>query len=674
MFSNREISLLKFNNRVLNEAMNKYNPLLERVNFLGIVSKNIDEFYKTRMCKITEEKINDDLIIEINNYIAELNIKKRKIYKILMSNLKKNNIIILNDSSEIEKQDFDDLIEEEIHKNLKVIDYNENLIDLKCGNIYICLIIKEQNENRRVVFYDTKNKNRLVKISCIDDSIKFILNEDYLLGYLIQKFKGVIIGKCIFRVTRDSSLVFKDFKKENYLSFVEKSIKKRLEGTVLRLEIYKSDNNVTIQYLQNKMALDEEVILKKVIPIDLSFFMELKKEIDNKFLKFNEFNSMLPDEFKDNYNIFKVLREKEIFLHHPYDSFEALLKLLDYAVKDTNVLSIKQTLYRVSPNSPIVKRLIDASKKGIKVTVLLELRARFDEDNNILCAKKLEESGCNVIYGVKGLKTHAKALMITRKEKGYIERFVHLSTGNYNEITAQLYTDIGIISNDETLTLDISKFFNMITGVSEYVDMERIFISPLNMRAEFEKLINNEIKNVERGYKGKIIAKINSLEDKRIIKLLYKAAKKGVKIKLIVRGVCCLKITDDIKNNIEIRSIIGRFLEHSRIYYFYNKGNEKIFISSADWMERNLDRRIELLIPILDRYNQNRIKDILKIYLKDDINVWVLKSDGKYKHIKRDRNNKINSQEYQLQKNEQKYYRADEIEEFMPLMGNNDKK
>ncbi|WBW97519.1 polyphosphate kinase 1 [Oceanirhabdus sp. W0125-5] len=672
MFSDREISLLKFNNRVLNEAMNKRNPLLERVNFLGIVSKNIDEFYKTRMCRIIEDKFNEHVVCEINNYINELIIKKRKIYKVLMSNLKKNNILILNDNSDIEKNIFNSLIEEDINDNLMVIDYNENLIDLKCGNIYICLIIKDKSD--KIVFYDTKNKNRLIRVCSTESDSKFILKEEFLMEYLIQKYKGSIIGKCIFRITRDSSLVFREYKKENYLSFVENNIKKRLEGTILRLEIYKSDNSIVIEYLKNKMLLDESTIFRKDIPIDLSFFMDLKREIENKSLKFNEFNSLMPIEIVDNDNIFKVLREKDIFLHHPFDSFEALLKLLDYAVKDNSVLSIKQTLYRVSQSSYIVKKLIEASKKGIKVTVLLELRARFDEDNNILWAKKLEESGCNVIYGVKGLKTHAKVLMITRKNEEFIERFVHLSTGNYNEITANLYTDIGIISNDKKLTSDISKFFNMITGISEYVDMERIFISPINMRDEFENLINKEIRNVEKGHKGKIIAKFNSLEDKKIIKLLYKAAKKGVKIKLIVRGVCCLKITDDIKNNIEVRSIIGRFLEHSRIYYFYNKGNEKIFISSADWMERNLDRRIELLVPILDKHIRNKIKEILKLYLKDNTNAWRLNNDSEYKHIKVNGNEKINCQEYHLQKNDQKYYRADEIEEFMPLMRNDDKK
>lgn len=667
MFTDREVSLLKFNERVLEEAICKHNPILERINFLGIVSKNIDEFYKTRFHKINEEKFNENSIKDIHNSMLRLLLKKKKAYKILLSNLKKNNIIIQNTWSPK-----GDVIEENcdvqmILDEMVMVSKEDGLRGLKCGDIYVCVLVEDENETERFLLYSLGRKDRLIKIINSEENFRYVLRENFILQELSKKFAGKILSKCVFRITRDSSLIFKDFNKDNYLSFIEKSVKKRMNGTILRLEVYKNNNNIILEYFKEKFQLEDINVFKRDIPIDLSFLMELKKYIDNKSLKFGEFSSKIPRDFKEKEDFFSVIRKKDILLHHPFDSFEVLTSILSKAVEDENVISIKQTLYRVSANSKIVKMLIEAAKRGIKVTVLLELRARFDEDNNILWAKKLEESGCNVIYGVKGLKTHAKVLLITRKEDGELERFIHVSTGNYNEITAKLYTDIALISSRKELTRDVSKFFNMITGVSEYVPMESMYISPLNMRDEFVRMINNEIKNVQNGHKGKIIAKFNSLEDKKLIKLLTKAAKKGVKIKLIVRGICCMKITDDIRKNVEIRSIVGRFLEHSRIYYFYNRGDEKIFISSADLMERNLDRRIELLIPILDVELKDKVKEILKVYTKDNTKAWLLKYNGEYGKAKGRKNIIINSQEHHLNKGSHKTLKVEEIEEFMPL-------
>lgn len=346
-------------------------------------------------------------------------------------------------------------------------------------------------------------------------------------------------------------------------------------------------------------------------------------------------------------DIFGYIKEKDIFVHHPYESFDIIVDMVKKAAEDPNVLAIKQTLYRVSGNSPIIEALTKAAEKGKQVTVLVELKARFDEENNITWAKKLEKAGCHVIYGVIGLKTHCKILLVVRKEKDKIKRYVHFGTGNYNDVTAKFYTDMGILTADEQFGKDASTLFNMLSGYASPDNMEKITIAPYGFRDKFEKMIRRETENAKQGKKAKIIAKMNSLLDKSITTELYAASQVGVEIELIVRGICCLKPgIKGLSENIRVRSIVGRYLEHSRIYYFYNDGKEEIYISSGDWMYRNLNKRVETMGIVEDKDIQQEIKEILDLYLKDNVKAKILKSDGSYEKKQLAENEKrINAQE-----------------------------
>lgn len=365
-----------------------------------------------------------------------------------------------------------------------------------------------------------------------------------------------------------------------------------------------------------------------------------------QYLCYKSINPYNPLKNISNEDIFKTISQKDILLQHPYESFDPVVKLVKQSAKDSSVLAIKQTLYRVSGNSPIVKALIEAAENKKQVTVLVELKARFDEENNINWAKQLEEAGCHVIYGLVGLKTHCKLLLIVRKEQNGIKRYVHMGTGNYNDVTAKIYTDIGLLSANPYYGEDASTIFNMLTGRSIPKDLKKLCIAPLNLRERFLYLIDQETKNAEDGKPAKIIAKMNSLVDKQIIESLYKASSAGVKIQLIVRGICCLRPKVlKISDNITVVSIVGRFLEHSRIFYFYNDGEELIYLSSADWMNRNLDRRVELLFPIENIEIKEKIKDTLKIYLKDTLRAKKLNNDGSYSSIDKRGKKPLDSQE-----------------------------
>ena len=354
-------------------------------------------------------------------------------------------------------------------------------------------------------------------------------------------------------------------------------------------------------------------------------------------------------------DLFLAISHKDVLLHHPYDSFGTVIKLIKQASVDPNVLAIKQTLYRVSGNSPIVKTLAEAAENGKQVTVLVELKARFDEENNINWALRLEKAGCHVIYGVAGLKTHCKALLIVRRENNKIKRYFHVGTGNYNDITAKLYTDVSIVSCNDELAQDISDIFNKLTGHFNYKQMRLATLAPEDMRNKFTELIENEREQVKKGNKGKIIAKMNSLVDQDIIEKLYAASQDGVEITLIVRGICCLRPgVKGLSENITVRSIVGRFLEHSRIFYFFNNGKEDMFIGSADWMERNLNKRIELMIPVLEAEPKHKLKVILEYNLRDNVKSRELNKDGRYEKVKTDQE-PFNSQEELILRTNKKF-------------------
>ncbi len=431
---------------------------------------------------------------------------------------------------------------------------------------------------------------------------------------------------------------------EDLLSEIEKSIKNRKWGSPVRVEIGESTEKDTREYLREVLKLKKTDVYKVDGPLDLTFLMKLSSIVDIPKLKFLPEPPVLAKKFQEE-SIFELIKRNDMTLHHPYESFEPVIELVREAANDPKVLAIKQTLYRVSGNSPIVKCLKDAANNGKQVTVLVEIKARFDEEQNITWAKELEKAGCHVIYGLKGLKTHAKLLLIVREEVEGIQRYVHMSTGNYNDNTAKLYTDIGFFSINEDLCNDISYLFNTLTGFSMPRHWNKIAVAPNDLRPKLYELLDNEMENQKLGKKSKVIIKANSLTDKGIIEKLYDASRAGVEIKLIIRGACSLKSkVKDISENIEVFSIVGRYLEHSRIFYFENDGDNKVYLSSADLMARNLDRRIEVMFPIEDTELKEEIIRVLELNLTDNTKKRIQNSDGTYKNSNARSSKKINAQ------------------------------
>ena len=520
-FFNRELSWLEFNKRVLDEARNEENPLLERVKFLSIFNSNLDEFFMVRVASLLLPKL-------------------------------------------------------------------------------------------------------------------FSSHE--------------VLYSCSYRITKDADLDVDEEDAMDLLETMEESLKQRKWGDAVRLEIESNGNveyfNEILDIIVDEIEIDEQYIFKINGIIDFTFLNKLGSVEGFDELKYEKVK-MANIKIPHRTDILGYIKEKDIFVHHPYESFDIIVDMVKKAAEDPNVLAIKQTLYRVSGNSPIIEALTKAAEKGKQVTVLVELKARFDEENNITWAKKLEKAGCHVIYGVIGLKTHCKILLVVRKEKDKIKRYVHFGTGNYNDVTAKFYTDMGILTADEQFGKDASTLFNMLSGYASPDNMEKITIAPYGFRDKFEKMIRRETENAKKGKKAKIIAKMNSLLDKSITTELYAASQAGVEIELIVRGICCLKPgIKGLSENIKVRSVVGRYLEHSRIYYFYNDGKEELYISSGDWMYRNLNKRVETMGIVEDKDIQHEIKEILDLYLKDNVKAKILKNDGSYERKQIAENEKrINAQE-----------------------------
>lgn len=668
-FFNRELSWLEFNKRVLDEAHNEENPLLERVKFLSIFNSNLDEFFMLRVASLLRKykqgiktvdmagmtpKTQLDKIIKKVRFLLE---EQYKCYNELTRLLSLKNIKVhkyknLCDKS---KRYIDDYYEREIYPVLTpmVIDSARPFPLLLNKTLNIAALLKTQNSNAHIfgTIQVPSVLSRLIKIPTDEDRVDFVLLEDVIKSKLYKLFSNhEVLYSCSYRITKDADLEVDEEDTIDLLETMEESLKQRKWGDAVRLEIETGPNNEYFNKILNiivdEIEIDEQYIFKTNGVIDFIFL--------NKLGSLNGFDDLKYEKVKvDNIkiphrtDIFGYIKEKDIFVHHPYESFDIIVDMIKKAAEDPNVLAIKQTLYRVSGNSPIIEALTKAAEKGKQVTVLVELKARFDEENNITWAKKLEKAGCHVIYGVIGLKTHCKILLIVRKEKDKIKRYVHFGTGNYNDVTAKFYTDMGILTADETFGADASILFNMLSGYAAPNDMKKITIAPYGFRNKFEEMIRRETQNAKQGKKAKIIAKMNSLLDKSITTELYAASQAGVEIELIVRGICCLKPgIKGLSENIKVRSIVGRYLEHSRIYYFYNDGKEEIYISSGDWMYRNLNKRVETMGIVEDSDIQQEIKEILDLYLKDNVKAKILQSDGSYKlnNIK-ENEKRVNAQE-----------------------------
>jgi polyphosphate kinase len=450
-----------------------------------------------------------------------------------------------------------------------------------------------------------------------------------------------------YRIMRNADLTIDEDEAADLLKEIQKQLKKRQWGEAIRLEVEEAMDSRLLTILKKELEINEDEIYKINGPLDLTFLMKMYGLEGYEHLKTPKYQPQPVVGMTLEEDIFTQIRREDILLHHPYQTFDPVVDFIKAASKDPKVLAIKQTLYRVSGNSPIIEALAQAAENGKQVSVLVELKARFDEENNIVWAKMLEKAGCHVIYGLVGLKTHSKITLIVRKEEDGIRRYVHLGTGNYNDATAKLYTDLGLFTCSEAIGEDATAVFNMLSGYSEPLSWNKLALAPLWLRDKFLNLIKREEENALAGKPAKIIAKMNSLCDYRIIEELYKASAAGVKIELIVRGICSLKIgIEGVSENISVRSIVGQFLEHSRIFYFYNDGMEEIYMGSADWMPRNLDKRVEILFPVENDKLKKEVKKILEYQLEDNVKTHILQKDGTYEKVDRRGKQKFNSQDY----------------------------
>lgn len=660
-FFNRELSWLEFNQRVLDEAKDNTNPLLERLKFLSISTSNLDEFFMVRVGSLYnqiqagfEQKEVSGLtpseqIDKILDRVKLMLKDQYRTYNHLYNHLGSKNIRILTyDMLNSEQLKFiEEYYKHTIYPVLTpmVIDSGRPfpLLLNKTLNIGVILQAKKSDQEIFATIQVPSVLDRLVPVPGTKGE-NFLLLEEVIKNHLNELFGFAVLTSICYRITKNADLSLNEEGAEDLLETVEESLKQRRWGLAVRLEIEDTNDLRVINKLEEELEITSNQIYMINGPIDLTFIMKLYGIKGYNELKFEQLKPLPIKELQEG-DIFQVISKKDIFLHHPYESFSSVVRLVEEAAKDDKVLAIKQTLYRVSGNSPIIAALSKAAENGKQVTVLVELKARFDEKNNIHWARQLEKAGCHVIYGVIGLKTHSKILLVVRQEKRGIKRYVHLGTGNYNDVTAKFYTDIGIITSKPEFGEDASVIFNMLSGYFKPDNMSKITIAPYRLRKKLEHLIERETEYANKGKPAKIIAKMNSLVDKKLMILLYKASQAGVKIELIVRGICCLRPgIKGLSDNITVRSIVGRYLEHSRIYYFLNNGKEEIYLSSADWMYRNLDKRVETMTIVEDTLIKKEIKEILDIYLEDNVKSRILLSDGSYTKIDAEGKN-INAQE-----------------------------
>lgn len=651
-FYNRELSWLKFNLRVLKEAMGKETPLLERLKFIAISASNLDEFFMVRVAGLWSnfdsgvEKRDasgmsvHEQLVAISQAAHEQVRTQTKSLIALMAEMDavKLHFRRVKDLSELGKDWLEEYYREVVFPVLTpmAVDASRPFPFLANKTLNLAVeLIKADGEHSMGLIQVPSVLDRIVEVEP-EGKRTFVFLEDIIASHCHDLFKGChILDMVSFRVTRDSDLDLEEDDSVDLMKEVEESLRKRKRGAAVRLEIFKTNNNRIKKFLEENLDVTEMEVYEINGPLDPTCFF---KFIGMKGMwpwLYEPFVPQRPLELPDDSDLFATIRENDILLHHPYESFDPVVKLVSDAADDPQVLAIKQTLYRVSGNSPIVAALARAAENGKQVTVLVELKARFDEENNILWARRLEKAGCHVIYGLVGLKTHAKIILIVRKEDNGIRRYLHLGTGNYNDSTAKLYTDLGLMTANDEFGSDASAFFNLLSGYSEPPVWNKLVMAPLGLREKIYALIDNEIAMVRAGRDGHIIAKMNSLIDQPVIQKLYEASAAGVHIDLIVRGICGLRTgIEGISDNITVRSIVGRQLEHSRIFWFANGGEEQLYLSSADWMPRNLNDRVELFFPVETEEHIHRIKALLDLYLRDNMGAHMMQSNGTYRRVR----------------------------------------
>ena len=676
-YENRELSWLKFDARVLNEAKDKSIPLLERLKFVSITSSNLDEFFMVRVASLkdmvhADYRKRDIAGMTASEQLGRINTATRKLVesqyntynRSLVPLMAANGIHIIEKYEELTAEQaayVDRYFEEDVYPVLTPMAVDASrpfpLIRNKTLNIAALLSSKKDEKHKDAVEFATVQVPgvlpRLVPIPAdtSEDSGEvegrtFILLEQIIEKNIDKLFLNYhVLCAHPYRVMRNADLPIDEDEAADLLKEIQKQLKKRQWGEVIRLEVEASVDKKLLRFLKDELKVAEEDIFQISGPIDLTFLMKMYGLSGCDSLRYEPYKPQRVPEIEPGEDIFEAIRVGDILLHHPYETFDPVVDFIRQAASDPDVLAIKQTLYRVSGNSPIIASLAQAAENGKQVSVLVELKARFDEENNIVWAKKLEQAGCHVIYGLVGLKTHSKIALVVRREEDGIRRYVHLGTGNYNDSTAKLYTDCGIFTCNEAIGEDATAVFNMLSGYSEPLSWNELVLAPIWLRTRFMRLIARETKHAREGKPAKIVAKMNSLCDEGIIAALYEASAAGVEIELIVRGICCLKVgIPGISENIHVRSIVGNFLEHSRIFFFLNDGEEELYMGSADWMPRNLDRRVEILFPVLDDTLKEKVKHILDVELADNTKAHVLKPDGEYEKIDRRGKVLVNSQ------------------------------
>lgn len=650
-FYNRELSWLGFNYRVLSEARDKSIPLMERLKFLSITASNLDEFFMIRVAslkdmvhaKYTKKDIAGltpkEQLDAISQGTHELVETQYSTYnRSFLPALKRQGLKIVTQYENLTKEQasyVDTYFLKEVYPVLTpmAVDSSRPFPLIRNKSLNIAALLMDKKRKDTIDFATVQVPSvlpRVVTIPSEKEGDTTIILLEQIIEKNIQKLflNYKVLTATPYRVMRNADLTIDEDEAADLLIEIEKQLKKRQWGEAIRLEVEYGIDKRLLKILKKELMIQEEDIFKINGPLDLTFLMKVYAMEGFEHLKEPGYTPQPPKNLDMDRDLFEQIREGDILLHHPYETFNPVVNFVRLAAKDPDVLAIKQTLYRVSSNSPIIASLAQAAENGKQVTVLVELKARFDEENNIVWARKLEKAGCHVIYGLLGLKTHSKITLVVRKEEDGIRRYVHLGTGNYNDSTAKLYTDMGMFTCKRQYGEDATAVFNMLSGYSEPLAWNKLSLAPIWLRNKFVSLINRERDNALAGKPAKIIAKMNSLCDAGIIKALYEASAAGVEIELIVRGICCLKQgVKGMSETIHVRSIVGTFLEHSRIYYFENDGNSEIYMGSADWMPRNLDKRVEILFPVEDEKLKAEILHILDVQLADNMKAHILLPD-----------------------------------------------
>ena len=668
LYINRELSLLEFQRRVLEEAQDERNPLLERLKFLAIFGSNMDEFFMVRVSGIRKQvearimEVSPDGLTppEVLAATRKLALEMygdalRCLNKKILPELDKTGIHLLDyhKLSEAQVQKVDDYFKAVIYPILTplALDPGHPFPHISNLSLNLAIVIRDKKGNEKFARLKVPNTlPRIVPIKRSSGGVRkdgtipihhyFVWLEQVISANLASLFPGLeVVAAYPFRIIRDADFEIQEIEAGDLLETMQQSVRRRKFGSVVQVEIYDSMPDHIRELLIDNLEIKRNDVYVSPAPLGLSSLWQIYNDVERHDLKFPVYLPVVPRAFGTATlagDIFEAIKQENILLHQPYDSFNPVIDFLRAAARDPHVLAIKQTVYRVGHNAPVVEALLEASEHGKQVAVLVELKARFDEESNIGWAQMLEQAGVHVVYGLIGLKTHCKITMVVRKEGDGIRRYLHLATGNYNAVTSRIYEDIGIFTSDEAIGSDVTDLFNYLTGYSTKNDYKKLFVAPVNLRKGLEKLIRRESEHARAGRKAHLIFKVNAIVDPQIIQLLYEASQAGVKVDLLVRGMCCLKPgIKGVSDKINVVSIVGRYLEHSRVYYFCNNGEEEIYMGSADLMRRNLDHRVEVVFPVENAEHINYLRyQMLETQLKDNVRARVMKSDGTYLRLK----------------------------------------